>query len=602
MSSEQQSRAFLRRLAKPVVVVCATLLALLVGEAFVRVFGRAPGIKPIQLSSYDCIYKRSTNPILGFELKANCRSDDPDFIQTYERTNAHGQRGRERILRKPEGVNRILLLGDSVVEGYGLRESETISRQLEGLYTDGSTEVLNFGVSAYCTRAEVELLEVKGLPFDPDVVVLVFVENDFDNFNREAFPLGGTIDRPAIVNAFFRRSHLFRLASVQLNLFHFGAEADPVRWNQDAIGDNNVAEGLSRFRELADRHGFQPLVAIWPRFLDDRIADVCFMPEGSEELVVERLAAIHDIPSVRLSAFFRRHHAESDDAASPRLGYSSGDELHPSPEGCRVAAEALKAILTDPNVNRALSEREIPRPAQSAAQAVAASKALGQTQPNYARVHNRMGTELLKMGKIEDAVEEFKKAIEADPTYAGAYSNLGVSYERLGHGDAQAQFERAIELRPDFTHAHFNLARILMTGERGAQAVVELQRTIQIDPNHLGALNMLGMALGRQQRFAEAQPYLERAVRLDPNQAEVLNMLGMALGRQGKFAEAQSHLEQAVRLDPNHAEALNNLGAAYAGQGRLREAVVQFEAVLRIDPDDLEIREILKKVKAALPQ
>ena len=568
MSSEQRSRAFLRRLAKPAVAVCATLLALLAAEAFVRVLGRAPGMKPIQLSSYDCIYKRSTNPILGFELKANCRSNDPDFIQTYERTNSHGQRDRERTLGKPDGVRRVLLFGDSVVEGYGLRESETISRQLEDLYPDGSTEVLNFGVSAYCTRAEVELLEVKGLRFDPDVVVLLFVENDFDNFNREAFPLGETIDRPAVVKALFRRSHLFRLASVRLNLFHFGAEADPVRWNQDAIGDNNVAEGLCRYRELADRHGFQPLVAIWPRFLDDRIADVCFMPQGSEQLVVEHLAAMYDIPSVRLSEFFQRHRAESSGAVNPRLRYSSGDELHPSVEGCSVTAEALKRILADLNVGLAPSAREIPRSAQSDAEAVAAAKALGQAQPNYARVHNRMGTELLKMGKPAEAVAEFKQALEADPTYAGAHNNLGITYERLGHEEAQAQFELAIQLRPDFTHAHFNLARILMKKGRGSAAVAELQHTIQIDPNHVGALNMLGMALGRQQ----------------------------------KFAEAQFHLERAIRLETDHAEARNNLGVVYAAQGRLREAVAQFEAALRVDPDDPEIRENLKRVRAALPK
>ena len=565
MSSERRSRAFLRRLAKPAVTVCATLLALLAAEAFVRVLGRAPGMKPIQLSSYDCIYKRSTNPILGFELKANCRSDDPDFIQTYERTNSHGQRDRERTLQKPDGVRRILLLGDSVVEGYGLRESETISRQLEDLYGDGSTEVLNFGVSAYCTRAEIELLEVKGLRFDPDVVILVFVENDFDNFNREAFPLGQTIDRPAVVKALFRRSHLFRLASVRLNLFGFGAETDPVRWNRDAIGDNNVAEGLRRFRELADRHGFQPLIAIWPRFLNDRIADFCFMPEGSERLVVEHLAAMYDIPSIRLSEFFQRR-AESAGVVNPRLLYSSGDELHPSPEGCRVAAEALNQVLADLNVGRAPSARKIPRSAQSDAEAVAAAQALGHAQPNYARVHNRMGTEFLKTDKLAKAAAQFKLALQADPTYAGAYNNLGITYERLGDEEAQAQFERAIQLRPDFTHAHFNLARILMQKGLGAAAVAELRQTIQIDPNHVGALNMLGMALGRQQ----------------------------------KYAEAQFHLERAVRLDPNHAEVRNNLGAVYSAQGRLRDAVVQFEAALRVDPDDPDIRENLKRVRDAL--
>ena len=568
MSSKRRSRYFLRRLAKPAVAVCATLLALLAAEAVVRVLSLAPGIKPIQLSSYDCIYKRSTNPILGFELKANCHSDDPDFIQTYERTNAHGQRDRERTLQKPNGVRRILVLGDSVVEGYGLRESETISHRLEDLYPDGSTEVLNFGVSAYCTRAEIELLEVKGLQFDPDVVVLVFVENDFDNFNREAFPLEGTIDRPAVVKALFQRSHFFRLTSIRLNLFGFGAEADPVRWNRAAIGDNNVAEGLRRFRQLADRHGFQPLLAVWPRFLNDRIEDVCFMPQSGKQLIVEHLAAMHDIPSVRLSEFFQRHRAELAGDVNPRLRYSSGDELHPSPEGSRVAAEALKQALTDPSSGRASTVRGIPRSAQSDAEALEAAKALGRTQPNYARVHNRVGTELLKAGKLEEAVAEFKKAIEADPTHAGAHNNLGVTYERLDREEAQAQLEKAIQLMPDFTHAHFNLARILMKKGRVPAAVAELQQTVRIDPSHVGALNMLGMALGRQQ----------------------------------KYAEAQIHLERAVRLDPNHAEARSNLGAAYAGLGRLREAAAQFEAALRIDPDDPEARENLRRVRAALPK
>ena len=567
MSSEQRLRIFLRRLAKPTLAICATLLALLAAEAIVRVFRLAPGIKPIQLSSYDCIYKRSTNPILGFELKANCHSDDPDFIQTYERTNSHGQRDRERTLQKPEGVRRVLLLGDSVVEGYGLRESQTISQQLEALYPDGSTEVLNFGVSAYCTRAEIALLEVKGLRFDPDVVILVFVENDFDNFNREAFPLGGTIERPAFIKGLFRISHFFRLTSIRLNLFHFGAEADPVRWNREAIGDNNVVAGLRRFRELADRYGFQPLLAVWPRFLDDRVADVCFMPQDGEQLIVEHLAAMHDIPSVRLSEFFRQHGAELNAKVNPRLRYSAGDELHPSVEGSRVAAEALRRILDDLDAGRATLAREIPRSARSDAEALAAAKTLGQARPSYARVYNRMGTELLKAGKPGEAVAQFKKAIEADPTHAGAHNNLGIAYERLDREEAQAQFEKAIQLRPDFTHAHFNLARTLMRKGRVAEAMAELRKTIQIDPNHVGALNMLGMALGRQQQFAEAQ----------------------------------IHLERAVRLDPTHAEARNNLGAAYAGLGRLREAAAQFEAALRLDPDDADARENLRRVRQAMP-
>ena len=123
-----------------------------------------------------------------------------------------------------------------MVEGHGLAESDTISRQWEELYADGSTEVLNFGVSAYCTLAEIELLEKRALAFEPDVVVVVFVENDFDNFNREAFALGEVSPKPAIVKSLFQHSHLFRGAAIRLNWFHFGAESDPARWRKRIAG------------------------------------------------------------------------------------------------------------------------------------------------------------------------------------------------------------------------------------------------------------------------------------------------------------------------------------------------------------------------------
>ena len=246
--------------------LAATLFALLLSELAVRILGLAPEVKAIDTESADCVYQRSTNPILGFELKAGYRNDDPDYVATYERTNAHGLRDRERSLEKPPATRRILLLGDSVVEGHGLAETVTISRHWEALYTDSKTEVLNFGVSAYCTLAEIELLERKGLAFDPDVVVVLFVENDFDNFNREAFALESAFERPSVVNGLYRCSDFFRLASIRLNLFQLGADADPARWNSEAIGDNNVVEGFRRLRALADREGFQPLVVVWPHF------------------------------------------------------------------------------------------------------------------------------------------------------------------------------------------------------------------------------------------------------------------------------------------------------------------------------------------------
>ncbi|HIL71653.1 MAG TPA: hypothetical protein EYG38_17610, partial [Verrucomicrobia bacterium] len=458
MTDSRKPGRFNQRFGKPILALAATLLGLLAAEGFVRLSRKAPEIKPIELSDTNCVYQRSTNAILGFELKSNYRNSNPDFIESYERTNSHGQRDRKRVIQKPEGVQRIILLGDSVVEGHGLAEDQTLSHLLEQLYENQKTEVLNFGVSAYCTLAEIELLETKGLQFDPDVVILIFVENDFDNFNREAFPLNGTLDRPALAKSFFKNSHLFRMVSIQMNLFGFEAEADPVAWNKTAIGDNNVVEGLRRFRQLANQHGFQPLVVVWPRFLNDRLEDPLFIPGSDTRLIVEHLAADNQIPSVRLSRFFREDlKQQPKENRNPRLLYSSGDELHPSKYGSHIAAQALKNILDTPERYLKFHESDSPLSSDLDRAALEAAEKLGTATPNYARVHHRVGVQHLKAGELDEAIGEFKKTLSENPKHAGAHNNLGLVYERMDRRtEALNHFKAATDLESDFVQAHFN--------------------------------------------------------------------------------------------------------------------------------------------------
>ena len=128
------------------------ILALLVAEGVARV-------KAIEVDAPDSAYQRSRNPLLSFELKRDYRNADPDLRRTFERTNAHGLRDRPRTIARPTDIERrVILLGDSVVEGHGVAEGDTISSRLEAVLASERTEVLNFGVSGYNTRAEVALL------------------------------------------------------------------------------------------------------------------------------------------------------------------------------------------------------------------------------------------------------------------------------------------------------------------------------------------------------------------------------------------------------------------------------------------------------------
>ena len=73
----------------------ATGFALALSELIVRAAKQAPAVIPIDLARQETVYRRSTNPLLGYELKQNYVCDSPDFFHTYERTNSHGLRDRK---------------------------------------------------------------------------------------------------------------------------------------------------------------------------------------------------------------------------------------------------------------------------------------------------------------------------------------------------------------------------------------------------------------------------------------------------------------------------------------------------------------------------
>ncbi len=83
--------------------------------------------------------------------------------------NSHGFRGREYNQHKPDGVFRIVVIGDSNTFGDGVEERYHFLTLLEKYYKN--VEVLNLGVSGFGIDQELLFLKKKGIKFEPDLVM-----------------------------------------------------------------------------------------------------------------------------------------------------------------------------------------------------------------------------------------------------------------------------------------------------------------------------------------------------------------------------------------------------------------------------------------------
>jgi lysophospholipase L1-like esterase len=101
--------------------------------------------------------------------------------------NLQGRRDTEVPLAKPPGTYRIAVLGDSVAFGARVLVEDDFVSLLEARLNARSTglhyQILNFGVPGYSTWQEHLMLKEKALAYNPDLIVLVFVMNDFYDNN-----------------------------------------------------------------------------------------------------------------------------------------------------------------------------------------------------------------------------------------------------------------------------------------------------------------------------------------------------------------------------------------------------------------------------------
>lgn len=169
----------LRQTAKNTGVILGSLiLVLLVLEIGIRVFTE-PAKTPHDLF---CQY----HPLLGWtkipDISATYTTDE---YEVKERINSKGIRGPEYPYEKPENEYRILVLGDSFAEGYMVGFDDLFSQVMKKKLNSQKqgagrkkVQVINAGVGGYSTDQEYLFFVSEGKKYHPDLVVLMFYEND----------------------------------------------------------------------------------------------------------------------------------------------------------------------------------------------------------------------------------------------------------------------------------------------------------------------------------------------------------------------------------------------------------------------------------------
>jgi Tfp pilus assembly protein PilF len=152
--------------------------------------------------------------------------------------------------------------------------------------------------------------------------------------------------------------------------------------------------------------------------------------------------------------------------------------------------------------------------------------------------HNSRGIELADRGWLDEAIKEFKKAIELDPDSAHAHDNLATVYaEKKMFREALGEYLIALQLEPDSPTAHYNIA-CFMASHGLELAGAEYQEAIEHDPEYPDAHLNLGLTYADQDRIEEAMKELQIAIDYNPHDAFPRHELAALMMDEGDYRGA----------------------------------------------------------------
>lgn len=167
-----------------------------------------------------------------------------------------------------------------------------------------------------------------------------------------------------------------------------------------------------------------------------------------------------------------------------------------------------------------------------------------EADPHNVEAYARMGIVLNRLQQFEPAVRAFLGAIELAPQKAYLYNNLGFCYVLQGRfTEAEQALRRALELRPNYARARMNLGALLAHTNRTKEAVAEFEKVVSAD----WAYYNLGLILAANQRVNGADQAFRRALALNPNLREAAIQIAQLQRRRGEGARPNEPLVAEMR-------------------------------------------------------
>jgi len=281
------------------------------------------------------------------------------------------------------------------------------------------------------------------------------------------------------------------------------------------------------------------------------------------------------------------------------------ERFAPPAEKLRAAEqEAETRVRKDPSDAKALMGLGLVRLRLGQVDAAAANfRRAAAEAPSLAEPESYLAYALWMQGHLDDALRAARAALLLNPHDASAHRYIGRFLLLLGgdRGEAIGHLEEAARTNPEETDAHFDLVMAYRTGGDAANAWAQL-RLLQAEfpDDEPRVLYVQGLLASDQGRSPLAIGFFRRALAGDPHLPGAREALGIELAETRDWKEALDLLGPAARDNPQSFRLAYAYALALMNTQHLVEAEAAARQAVSLSPDSSQARALLGQVQARL--
>jgi tetratricopeptide (TPR) repeat protein len=186
------------------------------------------------------------------------------------------------------------------------------------------------------------------------------------------------------------------------------------------------------------------------------------------------------------------------------------------------------------------------------------------------------------------AISNFQKVIDRDDTDTNylAYNDLALVLADKGDTKAAIEnYQKAIAANPNYDNAYYNLGLIYLAKKDYQQAITQFNKIIDLPYNegNFKAYNGLCYSLGQQSKYAEAISNCELAIKIKPKDDNIYDTLGSVYFMQRDYSNALINYQTAVDYNAENSEAQLHLAEVFAVFRQCEQANIHLNLALKLD-------------------